>query len=263
MTKNAGQHEREAAATANTSPKREEVHLRRLGRLARAGTRAATPGTRGTSPPSSFNPPRTIQPGPADEQRGPPADAVRAACGPAGSAGSPPARRSAAAARTRRRRRCRTAAKLNDRRVAAACPAKWVHCVERLGSLPRDESERQELQDEPDRLRRDLHPADEADAVDDDRDDHQRADRCSRAHSGMPKHISQRQRHDRGFDRKEEERERRVDQRGDRRADVAEARAAGEQVDVHAVAWRRSRLIGRPVRNISAPTTQDRPQPRW
>ena len=42
-------------------------------------------------------------------------------------------------------------------------------------------------------------------------------------------------RHDRGFQREQDERERRVDERRDRRADVAEAGAAREQVHVDAV----------------------------
>jgi hypothetical protein len=41
-----------------------------------------------------------------------------------------------------------------------------------------------------------------------------------------------------GFDRKQHEGEARIDQRGDGRADVTEARAAGEQVDIDTVADR-------------------------
>ena len=72
------------------------------------------------------------------------------------------------------------------------------------------------------------------DAVRDQRDDDQRTDDVAGEQRNPEAHF-QRERHDRRFDREEQERERGVDQRRDGRADVAEAGAARQQIDVDAV----------------------------
>ena len=120
------------------------------------------------------------------------------------------------------------------RRRRPSLPPNCVHAAISAGMFPRDDGDGHELQDQPDRLRDDLHLADEADAVERDGNDHQRADDVREPHRDV-EHQVQRHRHDAGFDGEQQERERRVDQRGHRRAHVAEAGAAREQVDVHAV----------------------------
>ena len=107
----------------------------------------------------------------------------------------------------------------------------------RARSVEGDEDERQEVQEQPERLRPGLEAADERDAVGDQWNDHQRADDVADEQRNAEAHL-QGERHDRGFDREEQERERGIDQRRDGRADVAEAGAAGEQVDVDAIARR-------------------------
>ena len=94
---------------------------------------------------------------------------------------------------------------------------------------------RQQQQQQPHRLAPDLQAIDQGDAIGHQGNDQDRA-----------KHIGQRQRnleiqlqgqgHDRRFEGKEQEGETGVDQRGDGRADIAKAGAAGQQVHVHAVA---------------------------
>jgi hypothetical protein len=86
----------------------------------------------------------------------------------------------------------------------------------------------------PDRLRPELELADECDAVRHQGDHDQRTDDIAREQRDAETHF-QRQRHDGRFDGEEQEGERGVDQRGDRRTDIAEARTTGEQVDVDAV----------------------------
>ncbi len=97
-----------------------------------------------------------------------------------------------------------------------------------------DEHERNKMQDEPKWLGPGLEAADEGDAVGHQRNDHQRADHVADEQRHAEAHL-QRERHDRGFDGEEQKRERGIDQRRDGRADVAEAGAAREQVDVDAI----------------------------
>jgi hypothetical protein len=100
--------------------------------------------------------------------------------------------------------------------------------------------QRQELQHQPDALGRQLHAADETDPVQGDRDDNQRTDDVRQRQRQPEQHV-QGDGHDAGFDGEQDERERGVDQRCDRRAHVAEAGAAGEQVDVDTIAGRVAR----------------------
>ncbi len=106
--------------------------------------------------------------------------------------------------------------------------------LDREHALRADEDEGQDLQHDPERLGPELEAADEGDAVGDQRDHQQGADQIADAERHAEAHL-QRQRHDRRLDREEDEGEGRIDQRGDGRADIAEAGAAGEQVDVDAV----------------------------
>ena len=105
---------------------------------------------------------------------------------------------------------------------------------ERMRIRQGDRRKRQEMQDDPERLRPKLEAADEGDAVRHQRNDDDGADDVAERERNAEAHL-QRERHDRRFDREEDEREGRVDQRRDRRADIAEAGAAREQVDVDAV----------------------------
>ncbi len=96
-----------------------------------------------------------------------------------------------------------------------------------------DEDEGDEVQHQPEGLGPELEAADEGDAVRHQRDHHQRADEIADHQRHAEAHL-QRQRHDRRLDGEEQIGEGGVDQRGDGRADIAEAGAAGEQVDVDA-----------------------------
>jgi hypothetical protein len=95
----------------------------------------------------------------------------------------------------------------------------------------------QHEQHDPDRLRPQLQPRDERDAARHQRDDDDRRHQVQQPQRPVQVHL-QRQRHDGRLQREEDEGEARVDQRGERGAQVAEARAAREQVHVHAVARR-------------------------
>ena len=106
--------------------------------------------------------------------------------------------------------------------------------VDRLLIAEGDVGEGRDLQHQPDRLGPQLQAGDEADAVGDDRDDHQRADDVGGPQRHAEPHL-QRQRHDHRLDREQEEGEGGVDQGRDGRADIAESCAAGEQVDVDPV----------------------------
>ena len=88
---------------------------------------------------------------------------------------------------------------------------------------------------QPQRLRPDLQRADGGDAVRDHRDHHQRADQVAPGRRDVEGEF-QRVGHHRRLEREEDEGEAGVDERGDGRADVAEAGAAREQVHVDAVA---------------------------
>ena len=90
------------------------------------------------------------------------------------------------------------------------------------------------MQHDPDRLRPHLELADRREAVRDYGQDGQRADQIANRLRNAEARF-QRFRHDRGLDGEEDECEARVDERGDGRAEIAEAGAARQEVDVHAV----------------------------
>ena len=96
-----------------------------------------------------------------------------------------------------------------------------------------DRRKRQDVQNDPERLRPQLEAADQGDAVGHQRNDHDRADEIADRTRDAEAHL-QRGREDDRFDRKENEGEGCVDQRGDGRADVAEAGAAGQKIDIDA-----------------------------
>ncbi len=105
------------------------------------------------------------------------------------------------------------------------------------GVVPEHRAVGQHEQHQPQRLGPALQPVDQRDAEHHDRDHHQRADHVGQADRDR-EHQLQRERHDGRFQREEDEGEARVEQRGDGRADVAEAGTAREQVHVDAVACR-------------------------
>ena len=97
------------------------------------------------------------------------------------------------------------------------------------------ETERHHQHQQPDRLRPQLQAADGGNAVRYQRNDDQRAEEVT-PHRRHAQRQLQRIGHHGGFQRKKDEGEGRVDQRRDGRADVAEARAARQQVHVDAMA---------------------------
>ena len=96
-----------------------------------------------------------------------------------------------------------------------------------------DRRERDDVEHDPQRLRPQLEAADQRDAVGDQRDDDDRADEIADRAGNAEAHL-QRGRQDHRLDREEDEGEGGVDQRGDGRADIAEAGAPGQQIDVDA-----------------------------
>ena len=98
---------------------------------------------------------------------------------------------------------------------------------------PGDRGERQYMQHDPSRLRPQLETADQRDAVRHQRNDHDRADEIADRARNAEAHLQSRSENHR-LDREEDEGEGGVDQRGDGRADIAKAGAAGEQVDIDA-----------------------------
>ena len=116
-----------------------------------------------------------------------------------------------------------------------ACEMEPLH--ECVAVRPRDEQEGRDVEDDPERLGDELETADQRDAVGDQRNDRNGGDDVADPQR-HPQGKFERARHDRGLDGEEDEGEARVDQRGDGGADVAEAGAPGEQVDVDAVACR-------------------------
>ena len=113
-------------------------------------------------------------------------------------------------------------------------PRKVRPALERGTVRERDVDERNEVQHDPDRLRPQLEAADERDAVGDQRNNDQGAEHIAEQQRNPQAHL-ERERHDGRFDREEQEGEGGVDQRGDRRADIAEAGGAREQVDIDPV----------------------------
>ncbi len=89
------------------------------------------------------------------------------------------------------------------------------------------------MKDDPDRLRPQLKAADQGDAVGHQRNDDDRADEIAERAWDAEAHLQRSGENDR-LEREEDEGEGGVDQRGDGRADVAEPRAAGQQVDIDA-----------------------------
>ena len=106
--------------------------------------------------------------------------------------------------------------------------------VECTRMKPPNPGEGQHQQRQPQRLRPQLQPADGGDAVGDQRDHGQRAQQVAPLRRDVQRQF-QRVGHHRRLQREEDEGEARVDQRGQRRADVAEAGAPRQQVHVDAV----------------------------
>jgi hypothetical protein len=106
-----------------------------------------------------------------------------------------------------------------------------------LGLFHQHRDEGADEKHDPDRLRPQLQPRDERDAARHQRNDHDGRHEIEQPQRPVEVHL-QRQREDGRLQREEDEGEARVDQRGERGAQVAEARAAGEQVHVHAMARR-------------------------
>ena len=112
--------------------------------------------------------------------------------------------------------------------------------------------------DQPQRLRPHLQAADGRDAVRDQRNHHDGANQVAPGGRDVQRQL-QRIGHHGGFERKEDESEAGVDQRGERGADVAKARAAREQVHVHAVA-RGVHADGQPRQKDDEPRGHDGPE---
>ncbi len=124
-----------------------------------------------------------------------------------------------------------------ERATVAFAAGETGQIAQCLGVLGDDEDVGQQQQDQPDRLRPELQAVDQGDAVGHQRHDDDRTDHIGECQRDAEIQL-QRQRHDRRFEGEEQEGEAGVDQRGDGRADVAEAGATGQQVHVHAVARR-------------------------
>jgi hypothetical protein len=101
----------------------------------------------------------------------------------------------------------------------------------RLG--PGDRRKRQDMKNDPERLGPELEAADQRDAVRHQRNDDDGADEVADGARDSEAHLERGRENDR-FDREEDEGEGRIDQRCDGRADVAEAGAAGQEIDVDA-----------------------------
>ena len=122
-----------------------------------------------------------------------------------------------------------------ERSAVGTGTAAIVHpSLERFCIGERDEHERQDVKDDPDGLGPQLKSADEGDAVRDQGNHHDRADDVAEEQGNAEPQL-QREREDRRLDGEEQEREGGVDQRGDGRADVAEACAAGQEIDIDPV----------------------------
>ena len=109
--------------------------------------------------------------------------------------------------------------------------------ADRLGMADDEVDERRDHQDQPQRRRPDLQCGKHFHPVDDQREDDQ-----GRRRIAEPQRYAEAElealRHDRALEREEDEGERREDDVGDHRAVVAEAAAAGDQVEVDVVARR-------------------------
>jgi hypothetical protein len=116
----------------------------------------------------------------------------------------------------------------------AGDPGELGPAFERCAINGRDKDEGQEMQHDPCWLRPELKPADESNAMRHQRNHDQRAEHVAYEKWDAQTHLEG-ERHDRGFDGEEEEGERGIDQRGDCRSEIAEAGAAREQIDIHAI----------------------------
>ncbi len=121
-----------------------------------------------------------------------------------------------------------------ESRAAAMFAAVLPQPGQYLRLFDEDEGVGQHEEEDPQRLRPRLKLADRGDAVGDQRNDDQRADQVTPRRRN-PEGQFQRISHDRRLEGEEDEGEGGVDQRGDRRADVAETGAACQQVHVQPV----------------------------
>ena len=121
-----------------------------------------------------------------------------------------------------------------ESRAAAMFAAVLPQPGQYLWLFDEDEGVGQHEEEDPQRLRPRLKFADRGDAVGDQRNDDQRADQVTPRRRN-PEGQFQRISHDRRLESEEDEGEGGVDQRGDRRADVAETGAACQQVHVQPV----------------------------
>ena len=96
-----------------------------------------------------------------------------------------------------------------------------------------DRHERHDVQDDPERLRPQLEAADQGDAVDHQRNDDDRGDQIADRARDAEAHLQSGCENNR-LDGEEDEGKGGVDQRSDGRADIAEAGAARQQIDVDA-----------------------------
>ena len=119
--------------------------------------------------------------------------------------------------------------------TAGAAAQETGPVAEGLGILRQYEQVGQHQQRQPQRLGPELQAADQRHPVGHQRDHQHRADHIGEGQWDMEVQL-QGQRHDRRFQGEKQEGEAGVDQRGDGRADIAEAGAAGQQVHVDAVA---------------------------
>src|SRR5258706_5753780 len=106
--------------------------------------------------------------------------------------------------------------------------------IERQQSVRADVDERNQLQCAPKDLGPKLKSAEKSEAVRYERNDDQRTQQISSGKRQAEAHL-QSDRHDRRFQSKKDEGERGVDERCDRRADIAKSSASREKVDVDSV----------------------------
>ena len=124
-----------------------------------------------------------------------------------------------------------------ETRLRALRPGIMPQTLQRLRLLFEQKDERQREQEQPDRLGQRLDPADHGNAVGHQRNHHQRADQIPPAGRNIKRELK-RIRHDRGFEREQDEGEGGVDQRRDGGTDVTKSGPAREQVHVHPVTRR-------------------------
>jgi hypothetical protein len=96
-----------------------------------------------------------------------------------------------------------------------------------------DGRERQQVEHQPDRLGPELKTADQRDAMGHQRDDDHGRYQVADGARNIETHLQRRGENDR-LDGEEDEGERRINQRGNSRADIAETGTAGEEIDINA-----------------------------